>query len=213
MSLRAAVAAVHLGTPWSTAPPADNAWARACAVLFDVAKQPDDGGVATMSPSQVAAMSTGQLIEALAQVPRGPQKAGVLKALANWWCSTFGDDADPAWTGALEDYRLELRKIRGLGPETVDRLLLFAARLPVIPIDRATLRVLVRHGWLDLPVEDESAQATLKGAFGTSIDEFQRAVTGFQDIGSKFCGREPACDACPLKPLLPPGGPIDPSAC
>ncbi|MDX1970856.1 MAG: hypothetical protein SFV23_27060 [Planctomycetaceae bacterium] len=192
---------------------ADSAWERACKVLFDVGTTQNDHGITTASPSDLAAMSTGQLIEALAQVPRGPQKAGVLKALANWWCSTFGDDADPAWTGALEDYRLELRKIRGLGPETVDRLLLFAARLPVIPIDRATLRVLVRHGWLDLPVEDESAQATLKGAFGTSIDEFQRAVTGFQDIGSQFCGREPACDACPLKPLLPPGGPIDPSAC
>ncbi len=213
MSLREAVANVQQGPARSTNPPADNAWARACAVLFDVRTEPDANGIHRKSPADIAAMSTGQLIEALAQVPRGPQKASVLKALANWWCSTFGDDVDPAWTGSLEDYRLELRKIRGLGPETVDRLLLFAARLPVIPIDRATLRVLVRHGWLDLPVEDESAQAALQAAFGTTVDEFQQAVTVFQEIGSKFCGREPLCDECPLKPLLPPGGPIDPNAC
>ncbi|OYW15596.1 MAG: hypothetical protein B7Z55_14960 [Planctomycetales bacterium 12-60-4] len=170
-------------------------------------------GMTFSPPADVAAMSTGQLIEALEHVPRGPQKAGVWRALAQWWQATFGDDVDPAWTGSLEDYRLALRKIRGLGPEMVDRLLLFAAGLPVVPIDRATLRVLVRHGWLDLPVDDESAQATLLAAFGDSVSELQRSVLGFREIGARFCGRQPACDECPLKPLLPLEGPIDPQAC
>ena len=56
-------------------------------------------------------------------------------------------------------YRESLRQIRGLGPATVDELLLFAAQLAVFPIDRSALRVAIRHGWLDMPVEDEPAQS------------------------------------------------------
>lgn len=166
-----------------------------------------------VSPATVAGRSLGEMLEQLKPVPRGSQKAGVVKALANWWVNEFGDDAHPAWTAGRDYYRAALREIRGLGPETVDRLLLFAAEQPVVPIDRATLRVAVRHGWLDLPVSDDEAQATFLAALGPEIADLQAGVRRLHRIGTEFCGRVPDCERCPLQPYLPSGGPLSPDAC
>ena len=95
----------------------------------------------------------------------------------------------------------------------MDELLLFAPQLKVFPVDRTALRVAVRHGWLDLPLEDDEAQSFfVRGLSQAEIDprEFSRLLT---KIGESHCGREPKCDGCPLQPLLPPGGPLSPESC
>lgn len=155
-----------------------------------------------------AAASATSLMAALEDVPRGPQKSSVLIRLAQWWVSEFGDEDTPEWRADLEHYRAALRSIRGIGPETADRLLLFAAGLAVFPVDRAILRITVRHGWLDWPIDDESAQSSLLSAFGSDIHEMQRAARRLKALGAEFCGRVPQCDACPLKNALPEQGPF-----
>ena len=44
----------------------------------------------------------------------------------------------------------ELAGIKGIGPAAADAMVLFALKRPAYPVDRATFRVLVRHGWLDV---------------------------------------------------------------
>ena len=39
--------------------------------------------------------------------------------------------------------------VPGIGLAAADAILLFALKRPSYPVDRATYRVLVRHGWLD----------------------------------------------------------------
>jgi endonuclease III related protein len=189
---------ILLGSPWE----------RALSTLLGVAT---NGRWA--DPAACAAMSVGQWIEALAEVPRGPQKAGVVKLLAAWWLTEFGDDPAPVWSRGLEHYRSSLRAIRGIGPETADRLLLWAADLPVVPVDRGLTRVLVRHGWIDWPPDDEGTQSTLLTALGTEPAELRDGVVRLQHIGAEYCGRAPRCDECPLKDHLPAGGPLQADAC
>jgi endonuclease-3 related protein len=166
-----------------------------------------------MSPRVTSGLTTGQLVELLAPVPRGPQKAGVLKSFAEWWLTQFGEECSPDWTRDSGFYRESLRRIRGLGPATVDELLLFGARVAVFPLNRGALRVAVRHGWLDLPIEDDEAQDFfVRGLGSNGIDarEFSRLMSLVAD---SHCGREPNCEGCPLQPLLPPGGPLNPDSC
>jgi endonuclease-3 related protein len=164
------------------------------------------------APASLSQMTAGQLVELLAGIPRGPQKASLLRSVAEWWIAQFGGSSSPEWSRGLEFYRESLRKIRGLGPATVDELLMFAAQLPVFPLDRGTLRVAIRHGWLDLPLEDEEAQNFfVRGLSQAEIDprSFSRLVSR---VAAAHCGREPNCEGCPLQPMLPPGGPINPDA-
>ena len=163
-------------------------------------------------PEALLALSTGQLVELLTEVPRGGQKAGLLRAVAAWWQQEFGEEIVPEWTRELDDYRESLRRIRGLGPATVDELLMFVAELPVFPLDRGTVRVAIRHGWLDLPLEDmESQSFFVQGLATAEIDPRQFAMQ-ISQVAKAYCGREPDCENCPLKPLLPPQGPLNPDS-
>ena len=164
-------------------------------------------------PRFTAETGTHELVERLSPVPRGSQKAGVIRGVAQWWLSTFGDDEAPDWRHGREFYRDSLRKIRGLGPATVDELLLFVGNQSLFPIDRGTLRVAVRHGWIDLPVEDDDAQDFFRrGLRDARVDPlmFSRQIA---QVASEHCGREPKCTNCPLQSLLPPNGPISPESC
>ena len=164
------------------------------------------------TPQTMLESSTGILIEHLTGIPRGPQKAGVLRAVADWWQTQFRDNLNPAWDQGMDFYRDSLRKIRGLGPATVDELLMFVARFDVVPLDRGTLRVAIRHGWLDLPLEDQESQDVfVRGLREASLDsrEFSQLISR---VAEAHCGREPKCDDCPLQPLLPPNGPLNPDS-
>ena len=164
-------------------------------------------------PSSTSQTSAGQLVEILATVPRGPQKASLLRSVAEWWQNQFDDELSPEWSQELDFYRESLRKIRGLGPATVDVLLMIVARLAVFPLDRGTLRVAIRHGWFDLPVEDDEAQSFfVSGLKQADIDprEFSQLIA---HVAESHCGREPKCEGCPLQPLLPPNGPMNPESC
>lgn len=160
-----------------------------------------------------ATATTGVLMESLQPIPRGPQKASVLSRLAQWWVAEFGENDHPEWRAGVEHYRESLRGLRGIGPETADRLLLFAARLPLFPVDRAVLRVMVRHGWLDWPVDDETAQSTFQSTLHGDIDTMQQASRRLRSIGSEFCGRVPNCEACPLVRWLGENGPLHIDEC
>lgn len=165
------------------------------------------------SAGALSKASTGQLVERLSAIPRGAQKASLIRAVAEWWLAQFGDQADGAWTKDLQFYRESLRRIKGLGPATVDELLLFVAKLPVFPVSRGAMRVAVRHGWLDLPLEDSEAQDVFVRGLADSPVELGAAFQLLSQVAEAHCGREPQCDGCPLQPLLPPNGPLNPDSC
>lgn len=210
----------------SEPPSADSTWALFLRVLFGVASdhRANDALTEILKSSPIASpqitmqTAAGSLVEVLAPIPRGPQKASLVRTVAAWWIEQFGEDLSPDWSKGVTFYRESLRAVRGLGPATVDELLLFAARLKVFPVDRAALRVAVRHGWLSLPMEDEDAQSFFVRGIGqaeisgTAIDprEFSRLLA---QVGASHCGREPNCDGCPLQSMLPPGGPLSPESC
>ncbi len=177
----------------------------------NIAQNLRHGPLAT--PGACATASTAVVMEALTDVPRGPQKASVLSRLAQWWLTEFGDELAPEWRADCDHYRQALRAIRGIGPETADRLILVAGGLPVFPIDRGTLRIAVRHGWLDFPVDDEQTQATFHSALDGDATAMQHAARSLKSIGTRFCGRVPDCTACPLASFLPESGPLHLNEC
>jgi endonuclease III related protein len=209
-------------------PEGDSTWMLFLRVLFGVGSDHRSSDALTeilksppiASPHTTMQTTTGSLVEVLAPVPRGPQKASLIRSVAAWWIEQFGEELTPEWTRGAKFYRESLRAIRGLGPATVDELLLFAARLKVFPVDRPTLRIAVRHGWLSLPIEDEDAQSFFvrglaqteseNGTPGIDPREFSRLLA---QVGASHCGREPNCDGCPLQSMLPFGGPLSPESC
>ena len=99
-----------------------------------------------------------------------------------------------------------------------DAILLYALKRPSYPVDRATYRVLVRHGWLDPTATYDEARDLLVDSVTDRADvlneeedpavELAELAHGMEQLGRRFCrAAAPHCDGCPLESLLPEGGP------
>jgi endonuclease III related protein len=122
-----------------------------------------------------------------------------------------GAEALAAEGVSTESLREELAGLNGIGPATADALLILALNRPAYPIDRATYRILVRHGWLDPSAGYDEARAVVEGPSPDDPETLVRLSAGFERIGREFCRvGAPKCDRCPLRPFLPEGGPLAP---
>jgi endonuclease-3 related protein len=133
--------------------------------------------------------------------------------LARWIVERHQGSADAIVEGTLatESLREELSSLNGVGPATADALLLLALNRPVYPLDRATYRILIRHGWLDPSAGYDEARAVVEGPCSDDPETMARLSDWLGRIGREFCRvRAPKCDRCPLRPFLPDGGPIEP---
>jgi endonuclease-3 related protein len=153
-----------------------------------------------------------------AAIPAAPQSVAPLSNLARWIVQHHGARVDSLFNPdrSTDWLRGELAAIRGIGLATADAILLFALKRPSYPVDRATFRVLVRHGWLDpSALYDEARELLVSQAVesgdvpeGEAADRLIDIAHGMGPLGRRFCRvAAPRCDRCPLEPVLPEGGP------
>jgi len=125
-------------------------------------------------------------------------KAVRLKNLINFITENYAGDMDlllSEKTGALRE---GLISIKGVGPETADSILLYAAKRPVFVIDSYTYRILNRHGIVD----DQIAYYDLQALFTDNLPGDAGLFNEFHALivrtGKDFCRGKPLCDSCPL---------------
>ena len=134
--------------------------------------------------------------------------AGPLVKLARWFAATFDGDSDDGST-PTESIRDGLRAVKGIGPATADAILLGGFGRAAYPVDRATYRILVRHGWIDQGAEYDEVRSLVEGALPDDPANLARLSEDFEALGRLTCRATVAkCDRCPLQGLLPEGGPL-----
>ena len=102
-------------------------------------------------------------------------------------------------TGVL---RQALLAVKGIGPETADSILLYAAGRPVFVVDAYTYRILLRH---DL-INDEAGYEEIQELFMDNVapdallyNEFHALLVR---VGKEYCRKSaPRCQGCPLAGL------------
>jgi endonuclease-3 related protein len=137
-----------------------------------------------------------------------------IQRLAQWFVARSlgpGRGAESLDSVATESLRSELAGINGVGPATADALLLLALSRPVYPLDRATYRILIRHGWLDSSADYAEARDVVERAWPDDPATLGRLSDWLARIGTEFCRvRAAKCDHCPLRSFLPAEGPVEP---
>ncbi len=104
----------------------------------------------------------------------------------------------------LSEAREALLSVKGVGPETADSILLYAAGHPVFVIDAYTHRIFSRHHLVaeesDYHALQEEFQARVPAAVST-YNEYHALIVA---VGKEFCRKtRPRCEGCPLQELLP----------
>jgi len=95
--------------------------------------------------------------------------------------------------------REKLLSVRGIGPETADSIILYAAQKPVFVVDAYTYRILSRHEM----IMDGASYEELQDLFTSHLPEDTKLYNEFHALivrtGKTYCRKRPLCRECPLE--------------
>jgi endonuclease-3 related protein len=127
------------------------------------------------------------------------QKARKLKAFCEFLQLEFRGSLKRMFATPTIVLREKLLGVHGIGPETADSILLYAAAHPVFVVDAYTKRLLVRHGWADENTKYEDIRWTFERQFPGDTTRFNEFHALIVNAGKHFCRRREAlCNLCPL---------------
>ncbi len=128
-------------------------------------------------------------------------KARKLKALVEWFEKYCRDDLNEMFAIDTGELRRQLLSVWGIGEETADSIVLYAAEKPVFVIDAYTRRIIDRIG---LAV-DGSSYGAYQSLF---MDNLPADVKLFNEyhallvcLGKNICRSRPLCRQCCLKDI------------
>ena len=161
-----------------------------------------------MTPSKLYAVEPEELAELIRPAGYFRLKTGRLRNLLKLIVEKYDGSLEAFFDQDIESLRRELLTVKGIGPETADSIVLYAAAKPSFVVDTYTHRILTRHGW----IEPEADYHQIKDHFETQLpidvplyNEFHALLVR---VGHHHCRKTPNCEACPLEELLPESGPL-----
>ncbi|MCL6515815.1 endonuclease [Alicyclobacillus sp.] len=129
-------------------------------------------------------------------------KAKKLKAFAAHVCERYGGDLERMFDQDAASLRSELLSIYGIGPETADDIVLYAAGKPSFVIDAYTKRIFARLGLVDEHVGYEPLRQWFMRHLPEDVALYNNYHALIDAIGHHYCAaRRPQCRVCPLAPV------------
>ncbi len=95
--------------------------------------------------------------------------------------------------------RQELLSIYGVGPETADSIILYAAEKPSFVVDTYTYRLLSRLGWVEGNFHYERLRSLFMNNLPTDVELFNEYHALIVQHGAKVCQKTPDCINCSLQ--------------
>ena len=160
-----------------------------------------------LRPRRLAARGEAEVARAIRAAGTPRVKARRLRALTRWLLDRFGGAFAPLRRLPLAPLRRELLAVPGIGPETADAILLYAAARPVFVADAYARRVLVRHRLLRRGAGYDEARAFLEARLPSDPVLFNEFHALLVRVGKTHCRTVPRCEGCPLRFDLQSRGP------
>lgn len=151
-----------------------------------------------MSPSSLRNIPTLELAKLIYPAGYYNAKALKLKALVNWLDASYGDNMRQVFALNTEILRTQLLAVHGIGPETADSILLYAANKPVFVIDTYTRRIINRLGLA--PENDiyDAYQKLFTGSLPRNTQLFNEYHALLVRHAKEACRKQPFCEKCCL---------------
>lgn len=159
-----------------------------------------------LSPEGLARLSEGELAQLVYPAGYFNAKARKLKAFVALLFKRFDGDLEMLLAAPVEELRPLLLDTHGIGPETADSILLYAAGHPVFVIDAYTRRLFSRLGMTPGRDSYGSWQSLFMGNLEADAALFNEYHALIVRHGKEVCRRQPRCEVCPLLEGCPTGG-------
>lgn len=157
-----------------------------------------------LTPHAIARVPEARLAKLIRSSGYYRQKAKKLKAFVAFLESEYGGSLKRMAAAPSAKLREQLLAVYGIGPETADSILLYAAEHPVFVVDAYTKRMLARHGIVSEGAKYEDVQTIFVTHLPSSTKMFNEYHALIVEVGKRWCGsREARCEECPLGEFLP----------
>ncbi|QJT08532.1 endonuclease III domain-containing protein [Oceanidesulfovibrio marinus] len=151
------------------------------------------------------AMDAERLAELIRPAGYFRLKAGRLKNLVAFIAEECDMDVLALADMGLDEAREKLLTVRGVGPETADSILCYAAGMPTFVVDAYTARIANRHGLLPEDVSYDELREYFMDRLAPDPELYNEFHAQLVHVGNGWCKKKaPRCgEGCPLEPFLP----------
>jgi endonuclease-3 related protein len=157
-------------------------------------------GVGLLSLEALSALPPGLLAEYIRPAGYYNIKAVRLQNLLTFINVEHGGDLQAFLGQPLPTLREQLLSVKGVGPETADSILLYAANLPIFVVDTYTHRILSRHQLIDEDFGYLEIQELFMDTLACDTQLYNEYHALLVRVGNVYCKKKnPNCAACPLQ--------------
>jgi len=129
-------------------------------------------------------------------------KAKRLKNFLEFLFKEYEGDLDRMFQEDTTTLREKLLKIRGIGPETADSILLYAGSKPTFVVDAYTKRIFSRHNLISEEADYEEIRSFFMDHLPENVALFNEYHALLVVLGKTYCRPKPLCEKCVLKELF-----------
>lgn len=129
-------------------------------------------------------------------------KARRLKNFTDFLFKRYGGSLKRMFSRDAASLREELLGVKGLGPETIDSILLYAGQRPVFVVDAYTRRILERHRLASAADKYSDIQRLFMDNLPADTSLLNEYHALLVRLAKEACRTVPKCSACPAKSVL-----------
>ncbi len=126
-------------------------------------------------------------------------KAKRLKNFVHFLKRHYAGDLDKLLGEETQTLRRRLLEVNGIGPETADSIVLYAAHKPQFVIDAYTRRIFSRYGLVSGEMDYQRLQAYFMDRLPKDTCLFNEYHALIVELAKRHCLAKPRCDSCPLR--------------
>lgn len=155
-----------------------------------------------LSPAALRQLPLAELAELVRSSGYYNAKARKLKSLVQWLGDRYEDNLGRLFTEDVGRLREHLLAIYGIGYETADSIILYAAGQPIFVIDAYTRRIITRLG-LSPADTYEAFQSLFMDNLPHDVGLFNEYHALLVCLGKNVCRSRPLCRQCCLSDMCP----------
>ncbi|MFB0559488.1 MAG: endonuclease III domain-containing protein [Dehalococcoidales bacterium] len=151
-----------------------------------------------LSPKALRRLSLSEVAALIHPCGYYNAKALKLKSLAHWLGEYYNDNLNKLFANNTECLRRELLSVHGVGQETADSIILYAANKPIFVIDAYTRRIIKRIGLAPDSNSYTAYQALFMDNLPTDVGLYNEYHALLVCLGKNVCRNRPLCQQCCL---------------
>ena len=156
-------------------------------------------GEGVLNPQRIHHLKKSQLAPLIKSSGYYRIKTHRLKSFVDFFFEEYDGKVKKMGREKLGALREKLLRVKGIGPETADSILLYGLRKPIFVVDAYTKRILLRHGLIPEKVSYEEVQKLFMDHLPSDEKLFNEYHALLVHLGKTVCKKMPRCDKCPIK--------------